>query len=234
MKRFYDCVILCAGRGTRMGSEHPKVLIEVNNKAILQHVIDFWKPQVERFTFVVGYKAYEVSKYLATKSGLMNYKEVTQYEQKGIADALWNVRKNTIGKFVMALGDCIQVGKFEYPDIMQNGCGVWKGCPYWEEIAKSYTVFTQNDTIYRVVEKPKLPNELDGAYCGMGTYFFPDYIYGYIENTKPSKLRHEVEITDVIQNMIDDGEKFKPVFFNGEYINMTSYEDIKKAELRIK
>jgi dTDP-glucose pyrophosphorylase len=239
MKRFSDCVVLCAGRGTRMGSEHPKVLIEVNNKAILQYVIDFWKPQVERFIFVVGYKAFEITKYLETKSGIKNYVEVVQYEQKGIAHALLQAESKLSSNFVVALGDCIQSGHFIYPKSVQLGCGVWVGCPNWDEITKSYTVFTQHcegekEWIYRVIEKPNLVDEIESAYCGMGTYFFDRSVFKYIKNTEPSRLRNEIEITDVIQGMIDEGEVVNSIRFDGEYINMTSPEDIKEAELRIK
>jgi dTDP-glucose pyrophosphorylase len=47
-------------------------------------------------------------------------------------------------------------------------------------------------------------------------------------------LRNEIEITDVIQNMVNEGEEISPVMFDGTYINMTSPEDIKEAEMRIK
>ena len=34
----------------------------------------------------------------------------------------------------------------------------------------------------------------------------------------------------ILQKMIDAGEKIKPSFFNGKYINITFPEDIKKAK----
>ena len=237
MKRFSDCVVLCAGKGTRMGSERPKVLIEVNKKAILQYVIDFWKPQVDRFIFVVGYKSFEITKYLG-QSGLKNYKIVVQKEQKGIAHALLQAESILSGNFVVALGDCVQKGNFIYPKSLQLGCGVWNGADL-EEIYKSYSVFIlsyddKEDLISKVIEKPKTVDDIENAHCGMGTYFMDISCFKYIKNTKPSVLRNEIEITDVIQNMVNEGEEISPVMFDGTYINMTSPEDIKEAEMRIK
>ena len=51
-----------------------------------------------------------------------------------------------------------------------------------------------------------------------------------VKLTEPSKLRNEIEITDVIQNMIDGGEKIKPALFRGDYLNITYPEDLQKAE----
>lgn len=36
--------------------------------------------------------------------------------------------------------------------------------------------------------------------------------------------------TDVIQKMIEAGEPVSPVWFNGDYINITYVEDIERAE----
>ena len=108
-----------------------------------------------------------------------------------------------------------------------------------EEIYKSYSVFIlsyddKEDLISKVIEKPKTVDDIENAHCGMGTYFMDISCFKYIKNTKPSVLRNEIEITDVIQNMVNEGEEISPVMFDGTYINMTSPEDIKEAEMRIK
>ena len=68
----------------------------------------------------------------------------------------------------------------------------------------------------------------------MGFYFFNRKVFDYIRKTKPSSLRNEIEITDVIQNMIDDGQSITPVFFDGDYINLTYAEDLNRAKLMLK
>ncbi|MCK4649382.1 hypothetical protein KAT51_07650, partial [bacterium] len=92
---------------------------------------------------------------------------------------------------------------------------------------QSYSIKIKNGLICQVKEKPeRVFNNL----CGMGFYFFNKKIFDYSRLTKPSKLRNEIEITDVIQNMIDGGERISPVFFEGDYLNITFPQDLKKAE----
>jgi dTDP-glucose pyrophosphorylase len=80
--------------------------------------------------------------------------------------------------------------------------------------------------VLRVVEKPKvLPNH----WCGLGYYFFDRRVFEYIRRTPPSALRGEIEITDVIQKMVDGGEPISPVPYRGHYINITFPEDIQRA-----
>jgi len=221
------CVVLCAGSGKRIlphSKETPKVMIEIENKPILGYIIDYWKRYTNDFIFVVGYKKEQIIEYVSKLS--INAKFVEQKELNGIADALSYVKGLVSDNFIVVLGDCIYKGEFNYPKDMRQRIGVRKTVDI-EDIKGNYSVEIKNDIICKVVEKPKkIINDL----CGMGFYFFNKKVFDYIRITKPSKLRNEVEITDVIQNMIDAGEKIKPSFFNGEYINITFPEDIKKAK----
>jgi choline kinase len=57
---FDTCVILAAGKSKRFGGCVPKVLVKLRDKPLIQYVIDYWKPFVKTFVFVVGYKSGEV------------------------------------------------------------------------------------------------------------------------------------------------------------------------------
>lgn len=218
---FDTCIILAAGRGTRMKSELPKVLLPINRKPALQYAIDFWKPFVKRFVFVVGYKAYEIVNYLDSQP--IDYEVVGQIEQKGIAHALLQVKDRVSGAFVVQLGDCLNIGEFEYPERMTLGYGLWAG-NYQKQLALCCSAWTENGDIVRVVEKGRAP------YVGIGTYFFDGRVFDYIAKTLPSSYRNEIEITEVLQNMIDAGERLLPVYLKGEFVNLTYPEDIKNAE----
>ena len=223
--RFRDCIILAAGRGKRMQSELPKVLIEVNGKPVLQYVIDAWKPYVDRFSFVLGYGADDVKAYLYRNFPLPDI--VIQREQRGIADAINNdilkARLRTGGTFVVALGDCINIGTFEFPDKFEIGYGLLRG-NYQKQLDLCCSSWVENGRIVRVVEKGRAP------YVGIGTYFLDRRVFDYIDRTPPSSYRDEIEITEVLQNMIDHGEKLTPVYLDGDFVNITYPEDIKYAE----
>lgn len=229
MEKFFKedlkCVVLCAGKGLRLNEpDLPKSMILIKNKPILYYIIDYWKNITDKFIFVVGYKKEKIIEYVKT----LNIKSefVEQKELKGIGHAVSLVEDYVNKKFIVVLGDCLCKGNFIFPKNMKQGIGVWK-TDNPEDIKKSYSVEIKNKKVIKVVEKPKhIVNNL----CGMGFYFFDRVVFDYIKITPPSPLRNEIEITDVIQKMIDGGEFISPVIFEGFYININFREDVDICE----
>ncbi|MFH1002671.1 MAG: sugar phosphate nucleotidyltransferase [Chloroflexota bacterium] len=220
------CLVLCAGRGARVfpySLERPKVLLEVGGRPILAYVIDYWRQYTDDFVFVVGYKKEQVIEFAGRLPIKAQFAE--QAELKGIAHAIGCAREMLPGRFVVALGDCLCRGTFDFPPDMVQGVGVWPT----ENVAAirlSYSVEIKDSLIHRVEEKPqRVPNNL----CGLGYYFFDQRLFDYIREARPSALRNEIEITDVLQDMIDGREKLAPVFFRGDYLNVTSPDDLPRA-----
>lgn len=220
------CVVLCAGGGRRafpLSRGKAKVMIPIKKKPILSYVVNYWKRFTNHFIFVVGYRKEQIMEFV--KELPINSQFAEQKELKGIAHALLCAESLLEDRFIMVLGDCICRGNFAFPKDMEQGVGVWK-TNNQEDIKRSYLVEIRGDLISKVEEKPKrIINNL----CGMGFYFFNREVFHYIRLTRPSKLRNEIEITDVIQNMIKAGERISPVFFHGNYLNITYPEDLKKA-----
>jgi len=220
------CVVLCAGKGERISpisNETQKVMIKLGGKPIIHYVIDYWKKYSNNFIFVIGYKKQQVIEYV--KKLPINSEFVEQKELKGIGNAVSYVEDFIKDKLIVVLGDCIFRGEFNFPQNMKQGIGVYK-TNNENYIKQNYLVKIKNELVYEVKEKPK---KVVNNYCGMGFYFFDKRVFNYIKMTNPSKLRNEIEITDVIQNMINSREEINPVFFNGNYLNITSPEDIEKA-----
>jgi len=219
-------VIPCAGRGTRLGLDIPKALIPINGRTLLGHITHQWSDIVDGFVIVVSE---ENEQLLKQHSG--NAEFIVQEPLRGIADAILQAEQCVKDRFVVELGDCFYSGVFREPGRFVQGVGVWK-TKNLVEVNKSYLVDIKGDLVERVTEKPSLhPADVDGYLnCGMGTYFLDARVFNYIRETPPSVLRNEVEITDVVQNMIDAGERISPVWFEGRYINLTYPEDLRKAE----
>ena len=216
------CVVLCAGRGTRMGGEIPKVLQVVAGKPVVSWVVDFWKEQgVTQFIFVVGYKAYLVTEYILS-NGLNESKIAVQYDQKGIAHAIDTVKNIVPEKFIVALGDCLQIGDLIYPENFEQGYAVWQS-DYNRALAQGCAVKIKLGLITGIKEKPEI------VVPGIGTYFFNRKVFDYIRKTPASELRNEIEISDVIGNMVGHGELLTEVDFYGDFINVTYPRDIEKA-----
>ncbi len=217
------CVVLCAGKGIRIlphSEEKPKVMLDLGNRPLLEYVVDYWKQFTNDFIFIVGYKKEHIIKY--AKKLQIQSTIIEQKKLRGIADAVNHVKNLVTDNFIVVLGDCVCDGSFDFPSDMEQGVGVWETSKL-AEIKRSYSIETRGGFLKKVVEKPK---EIPNNYCGMGFYFLKNKIFDYIGLTPPSKLRNEIEITDVIQNMINNGEKIKPVFFKGRYLNVTYPEDL--------
>jgi len=220
------CIIPCAGKSTRMNSNIPKVLLKVGSRTLLGHITLQWSDLVDGYVIVVSR---ENELLIRQHSGKAEF--VVQDPLKGIADAILQTEPYVSDNFVVALGDCLHNGKFRWNGSPKQGIGVWKTGNLLE-VNKSYLVDVERGQVKRVIEKPNMhPSDVGGPLnCGMGVYFFDRRVFDYIRKTPPSTLRNEVEITNVIQNMIDSGEKITPIWFTGKYINITYPEDIKKAE----
>jgi len=207
------CIILCAGKGTRIypySEKISKVMVEVNGKPLLEYVIDYWKKFTNDFIFIVGFKKQQIIEYVQTLDIKAEF--IEQKQLKGIADAIYLVKNHVTDDFVVVLGDCFYNGTFNVPQTLKLGIGVYETKNH-SMTRLNYSIELENALITRVVEKPTyIPND----YCGMGVYFFDSRVFAYIKKTSSSYLRGEIEITDVIQTMINEGEQIHPIFFNGD------------------
>lgn len=82
-----DAIILAAGQGSRMKSNTPKVLQQLSNKTLLQHVIDAALPLGANLNIVIGHGA-ELVKDTIENQGV-NW--ITQKEQLGTGHAVQQV-----------------------------------------------------------------------------------------------------------------------------------------------
>ena len=88
-------VVLAAGKGTRMESELPKVLVEVCGRPMIDYVLDsLSEAGVGRIVVVVGYRAELVREALA---GRANVAFVEQTEQLGTGHAVMVCREELAG-----------------------------------------------------------------------------------------------------------------------------------------
>src|SRR5664279_1262014 len=88
-------VVLAAGKGTRMKSELPKVLIEICGRPMLDYVLDALEAVgFDQVVVVVGYRADDVKRAM---SGRKNVSFALQAEQKGTGHAVMMCRETLVG-----------------------------------------------------------------------------------------------------------------------------------------
>jgi bifunctional UDP-N-acetylglucosamine pyrophosphorylase/glucosamine-1-phosphate N-acetyltransferase len=78
-------MILAAGKGTRMKSDLPKVLHEIDGRPMVSYVVDVVRPLCDAIYIIVGYEADRVRDALADQPGL---EFVLQEEQLGTGHAV--------------------------------------------------------------------------------------------------------------------------------------------------
>jgi len=200
-----------------------KTALKIRQKPILSYVIDFWKSYCDEFIFVTNVKYmkdFEFINVLDIKS-----KIIFEKKQEGIALALHKTKELITEPFIAVLGDCVFKGCFKIPDNLKNGCGVIEtNNP--DKIKQSYSVDIRDGIVVSLIEKPdKLVNNM----CGMGFYWLTKDVFDIIEYTLPNKKSGKVEITDVLA-IISNQQNLQPVYFIGDYLNITQPNDLKNAE----
>ena len=223
MQSNLQCVIPCGGNSTRIGRDTNKCLLQAGNKTILGHIVSFWQDRgINDFIFIVGGDSTtevvrHVSK-LCNKPVLIN-----RGQTKNLIKAVKLAKPHIKDRFVLALGDCVNFGDFtsNYPDF---GVGVCIADSY--ELKKSYLVHIDGQGVTKLVEKPA--NQI--GLCGMGTLFLNKKIFKYIDRLSLPEKATSVDFTGALQLAIGEGEIVKPVFFKGDYINVTYPEDIVTVE----
>jgi bifunctional UDP-N-acetylglucosamine pyrophosphorylase/glucosamine-1-phosphate N-acetyltransferase/UDP-N-acetylglucosamine pyrophosphorylase len=89
-------IVLAAGKGTRMRSDLPKVLVEVRGRAMVHFVLDALRAaRIDMVLVVVGYRSDEVRRALAGRNGLLF---VEQSPQLGTGHAVKVCRDHLQGR----------------------------------------------------------------------------------------------------------------------------------------
>ena len=207
-------IIPAAGVGTRLRPHTytlPKALLYVAGKPIISHILDDVIPHgVSSIVLIVGYMGDLIEKYIREQYPDVEVEFVEQKERKGIGHAVDMTREyaDTGEPLLIILGDTIL--KSDLAAMVKSEHNVL-GVKEVADPRRFGVCEVNNGFITRLVEKPQDP---PSNLALVGLYYFRD--------SKPlfSALKREIEqgimnhgeyqITDALQIMIDDGEKFVP------------------------
>jgi glucose-1-phosphate thymidylyltransferase len=230
-------VILHGGHGTRLRPlthTGPKQLIPVANKPISQYVLeDLHNSGIKDIAIILGgIMPDKVKDYYGDGSKFdVNVSYVYQEKPAGIAHAV-GLTEDFVkdSAFVVYLGDNVLKGgisKFvrefqkEVYDAMILLCEVEN--PQQFGVAE----FDKNGNLVKLIEKPKKP---PSNYALTGIYFFKPIIFKMIKKLKPS-WRGELEITEAVQLLIDEGYKVSYKKVEGWWKDTGTVEDIIEANI---
>lgn len=232
-------VILHGGAGTRLRPltfSGPKQLIPVANKPVSQYVLeDLRDAGIKNIAIVLGETYPElVREYYGDGSRLgVSITYVYQGRPLGIAHAV-SLCKDFTGndRFVVYLGDnLLQHGIKNYVEEFENGN--YDAYILLKEVDDptrfGVAKFDEKGRLIGLVEKPKVP---PSKYALVGVYFFKPIVFEIIKELEPS-WRGELEITDALQLMLQQGYKVGYDFVEGWWLDTGKKDDILYANALI-
>ncbi len=222
-------VILAAGLGKRLRPltyDTPKPMIDIAGKPLLEWILlGLKKHGVNEATIVVGYHKDKIINYFGDGRKLgMQLDYVTQQNPEGgTADAVKTAEKNVTENFFVVAGD--ELKDFSVIDEMRKNECDGMITAYRVKNPEQYGVLEVNgNNVLRIREKDVNPVS---NFINISLYRFSIEIFDAIKKIKPSP-RGELEITDAINLLIDEGFVFHYVE-SKYYFDMSSMDGLEKA-----
>ncbi len=109
MTKNIPIIILCGGRGKRLGNlskKIPKALVKVGNKSLLKQKLKFYKTLgIKKFYLCLGYKGNQIKNHLSKYPADINFSNSGQ--KAGILKRIYDVLKNTKKTSIISYGDTL-------------------------------------------------------------------------------------------------------------------------------
>ncbi len=213
-------IIPVAGIGSRLKPHTfstPKVLLNVGGKPIISHIIDkLLEEGINKATFVIGHLGEMIKEYIQTEYPQMNSVFIEQKNKEGLGHAIYTAIPTFDEKEIfIILGDTIfDVDLKNVFNIKNSSLGVKKV----EDPSRFGVAVMEDGFVKRLVEKPQ---DSISKLALVGLYYIADsgaLIKGLNELvSKDIRTKGELQLTDALQIMIDNGEKFKTFPVEGWY-----------------
>lgn len=237
-------VILAAGKGTRMGeltSETPKPMLLVQDKPILQHIVDgLVAAGVTEICIIVGWRKEIIEGHFGDGSAFgakINY--VVQEVQDGTGKAP-ELAKEFVGNdsLLLTYGDILVKGETYASMVKRFGEGEFGGLVTvikGEDVSKGgVLLFNDAFNLNSLVEKPSpeqiaelkekgLLKEGDPAWYNAGIYIFKPVLFEFTAKLEKSP-RGEYELTDAITALVENGHTIAGLEIAGRWVDVRDPE----------
>ncbi|HKD99969.1 MAG TPA: sugar phosphate nucleotidyltransferase, partial [Planctomycetota bacterium] len=193
---------------------------------------------VRDIVVVIGHLGFEVVRALGDGSRYgVRIRYVEQGATLGIAHAVSRLEQHVTRPFFLFLGDIFfetrdlgALAKALHPGRCDGVLAV-KREPDADKIRRNFVVHLGADKyVRRVIEKPRHPRtDLKG--CGL--YLFDVTFFDAVRRTPRTAMRDEYEVTDAIQNFIDDGFRVRALEVVKSDLNLTYAHDLLALNLHV-
>jgi glucose-1-phosphate thymidylyltransferase len=227
-------LILAGGKGTRLRPitfTRAKQLVPVANKPILFYAIEAIRDAgITEIGVIVGDTADEVRAALGDGSSWgVQITYIPQEAPLGLAHAVKIAEDYMAGEpFVMYLGDNLIANgiKTFVDEFRAGGCAAQILLAHVPNASQfGVAELGADGSIVRLVEKPTDP---PSDLALVGVYLFDATVFEAVNAIKPSP-RGELEITDAIQWLVDNGRTVRPHVISGWWKDTGKLEDMLEA-----
>jgi len=227
-------LILSGGKGTRLRPltyTSAKQLIPIANKPILFYGIEFMRDAgITEIGIIVGETRAEIMERVGDGSRFgVNVEYIHQAEPLGLAHAVLTAEKY-LGdeEFTMYLGDNLLRDGIK--GIVTEFLEKKPDCMILLTPVKNPSQFgvaelNEDGTVSKLIEKPAEPKS---NLALVGVYLFNRKVFDAARKIKPS-FRGELEITDAIQQLLDDGHVVHSSIVEGWWKDTGKLEDMLEA-----
>lgn len=213
-------IIPAAGVGIRLRPHTysiPKILLNVAGKPMIAHLTDELVnvKEIDTIIIIVGHLGDKVQdfindRYASNKN--VKFKFVEQKEMNGLGHAVYQAKEFLKNEpVVIILGDTIfEFEMDEFLHLDNSAIGVKDV----NDPQRFGVIETRNGFISRMVEKPSGPEVTPSKKAIAGLYLIKDSdrLFRSLEYIMEHNIRtqNEFQLTDALQNMIENGEKMIP------------------------
>jgi glucose-1-phosphate thymidylyltransferase len=227
-------LVLCGGKGSRLRPltyTGAKQLVPIANKPILFYAIEqLVEAGIRDISIIItpetGDQVRREAGDGARFGATIDY--IEQLKPGGIAQAVGMAREHMAGApFVTFLGDnFLTHGIVPFVQAFDNsGADAAILLKHVPDARQFGVAQFDGERLVRVVEKPQEP---PSDLAVIGIYMFTSRVFEAIDSIKPS-ARGELEITDTIQWLLDNGSNVRADVVEGEWIDTGRHEDLLEA-----
>ncbi len=231
------CVLLAAGRGTRLGEltrNIPKPMVLLTGRPLLEHILlnICEATPIRDFTIVVQYRAESIVEHFGNGEALgVSIRYVRQPEdQPGTGGALRAALDTLPAEPVlMSFGD-ILTDPVNYRRLLQAyhpAITALLGVNWLPDVSEGGGVWLDGDRVTRLQEKPR---HADTHWNLAGVHVFSPAILPVLRNL-PLSARGEYELTDAMQVLLQQyPDSVRAVRFEGYWNDVGTPERLQQAE----
>lgn len=205
-----QAVVLCAGRGRRLGELTqclPKPMLPVDGRPLVSHIVSKLVDEAgfAEVVLVIGRQGACIGELFQQEPRVQI---AHQTQPLGTADALLAATHLLDGHFFLTYGD-LWVAAAEYRNLRR--CASWNH-RLWLAVNSTdrpagAAVYLQKGRVERIVEKPDWTHEPDTRWNAAGLYVLDRGFLDDCRAVRPS-IRGELELSSAIQLAVDRGTEF--------------------------